>query len=82
MVEVQDLRTRPWGYRAREIVRWLAAMRYRWFKIDSEGRLEDARIDLEMYDANLVAIAEERLAEISQLTNQGAATIGSSMIVV
>jgi FkbM family methyltransferase len=82
MVEVQDLRTRPWGYRAREIVRWLAAMGYRWFQIDSEGRLEVAPIELERYDANLVAIAEERVAQFSNLMNHGAATIGSSMNVI
>jgi FkbM family methyltransferase len=67
LAEVQDLRTRPWGYRAREIVR-LAGIGYRWFELDSEGRLKPVSIDLAIYDANLVAVPEERVAGYSNVT--------------
>ena len=67
LVEVQDLRTRPWGYRAREIVQWLAATGYRWFELDTDGKLEPAAMDLAVYDANLVALPGERLAEFQGL---------------
>jgi hypothetical protein len=60
-LEVQHLRTRPWGYRAQETVQWLAAAGYRWFDLEAEGKLEPAPTDLAIYDANLVALAEQRL---------------------
>ena len=66
LLKVQHLRTRPWSYRAQETVQWLAAG-YRWFDLEAEGKLEPAPTDLAIYDANLAALAEQRLAETSGL---------------
>jgi FkbM family methyltransferase len=56
LIEVQDLRTRPWGYAAREIVEYLSRAGYWWFTLDSDGCLRAAPLDLPVYDSNLVAL--------------------------
>jgi FkbM family methyltransferase len=64
LVEVYDIRTRPWGYRAREIVRFLDRLGYRWFQLVDGGLLRPVSSDLDIYDANLVALPAERMDEI------------------
>jgi FkbM family methyltransferase len=63
-VEVQDIRTRPWGYPAREIVRLLDSAGYDWFRILPIGSLAPAALHDEEYDANLVAIPRDRVGEV------------------
>jgi FkbM family methyltransferase len=67
LAEVQDIRTRPWGYPAREVVRYLSSFNYRWFLPLADGRLE--RIDAEQkeYDGNFVAIPEEQIASLGDM---------------
>jgi FkbM family methyltransferase len=65
LAEVQDIRTRPWGYPAREIIRYLAAADYRWFRPLPDGGLERIDTELEEYDGNFVAVPEERLASLN-----------------
>ncbi len=60
LVEVQDIRTGPWGYRAREIVSLLIQNNYLWYSLTGDGLLLPARLDVENFDANLVAIPAER----------------------
>jgi FkbM family methyltransferase len=64
LIEVQDLRTRPWGYEAREIVRFLSGAEYCWLALDENGSLRPAPIEPRVYDANLVALPKERAAEL------------------
>jgi FkbM family methyltransferase len=59
LVEVQDLRTKPWGYAAREIITYLVRIGYRWYRLGQESRLESLAMDLQNYDGNFVAIPEE-----------------------
>jgi FkbM family methyltransferase len=66
LVEVYDIRTGPWGYRAYEIVRFLAGIGYQWFQLDDKGALSRIATDLDVYDANLVAIPEERADQVLQ----------------
>lgn len=56
LVEVFDVRTRPWGYRANEIVRFLHKLGYEWFHISGDGTLEKASPDRDVYDTNLIAV--------------------------
>jgi FkbM family methyltransferase len=72
LAEVQDLRTQPWGYAAREILRFLARWDYRWFALDMDGNLVPVSIQEEEYDANLVALPVERVREIIVMLNEGA----------
>jgi FkbM family methyltransferase len=67
LVEVQDVRTAPWGYAAREIVRFLADAGYSWFALADDGSLESISSELPCYDGNLVALPNERAEEFSEM---------------
>ncbi len=67
LVEVQDVRTAPWGYAAREIVRFLADAGYSWFALADDGALESISSELSSYDGNLVALPHERFEEFSEM---------------
>lgn len=70
LAEVQDVRTRPWGYPAREIIQYLVGLDYRWFAIAAKGALLPISCDQESYDANLVALPVERTVEFLSLLGQ------------
>lgn len=59
LAEVQDLRTAPWGYAAREIVEFLLPYGFRWFRL-AEAGLQPLQADRGRLDENLVAIPQER----------------------
>jgi FkbM family methyltransferase len=59
LVEVYDIRTRPWGYDAREIVQFLSRAGFRWFQLKTAGFVEPISPDIDTYDMNLVAVPEE-----------------------
>jgi FkbM family methyltransferase len=67
LAEVQDLRTRPWGYRAHEIIDFLASANYCWFALTANSNLQPISTQLKTYDANLVALPEERADDIRRL---------------
>jgi tRNA (mo5U34)-methyltransferase len=71
LVEVQDLRTEPWGYAARDIVRYLTDRDYRWFALDMDGNVVPVATSQAKYDANLVALPSERVREIILRLNEG-----------
>lgn len=66
MIEVYDIRTRPWGYAAREIVQLLTQREYTWFSLADNGRPIPADAGKESFDANLVAIPGERMQDFSE----------------
>lgn len=70
LAEVEDVRTRPWGYAAREIVELLARWNYRWFALSEMGTLYPAPPDEETYDSNLVALPYERTEEFLRLIEE------------
>ncbi len=70
LVEVQDLRTQPWGYRSRAIIDFLANLDYRWFALAPDSSLQPVSIALDSYDANLVALPRERTRELRSLTDR------------
>lgn len=59
LAEVQDLRTQPWGYSAREIISHLFTLGYDWNQVRLNGLLEKLPIDKQNYDGNFVAIPSE-----------------------
>jgi FkbM family methyltransferase len=71
LAEVQDLRTEPWGYAAREIIRFLLRKEYRWFALDAEGNLVPISTEEQRYDGNLVALPAERVREFIIRLNEG-----------
>jgi len=66
LAEVYDLRTKEWGYRAREIVGFLSQLGYEWFEVGVDGLLQPISSELESYDANLVAVPRERAEQIRE----------------
>jgi FkbM family methyltransferase len=70
LAEVQDIRTQPWGYPAREILHHLVRLDYRWFAIAAKGALLPISCNYETYDANLVALPAERAEEFLELLGQ------------
>lgn len=70
LAEVQDARTKPWGYPAREIIRFLVQMNYEWFALSAAGSLSPTPLERESYDANLVALPAERIEEFQRLLAQ------------
>jgi FkbM family methyltransferase len=70
LAEVQDTRTRPWGYPARETIQFLIRMDYRWFAVAAKDALLPISCDQEEYDANLVALPVERTEEFLSLLGQ------------
>ena len=64
LAEVQDLRTRPWGYSASEIVDFLRRADYSWFALTANSNLQPISMQLKTYNANLVALPEERADDI------------------
>ena len=59
LVEVQDIRTQPWGYPAKEIIQLLRAKGFRWFSPGVDGALEDLDASQNSFDGNFVALPEE-----------------------
>jgi FkbM family methyltransferase len=70
LAEVQDLRTEPWGYKAKEIIGYLVSREYKWFRIAADGSLEQLDVTAETFDGNFVAVPVEREAE--RFLNEGA----------
>jgi FkbM family methyltransferase len=75
VAEVQDIRTKPWGYPAKEIVRYLCNFDYRWLRAFSGGRLEEIDMEQEKSDGNFVAIPEERVASLQDVISGQGGTI-------
>lgn len=67
LAEVEDIRTQPWGYHAREIIRLLALWNYRWFALSEMGTLYPVSPNEASYDMNFVALPDERAEELEQM---------------
>jgi FkbM family methyltransferase len=60
LVEVQDVRTQPWGYRAKDILLYLASRDFRWFRLLEGGIVELLDLSPESFEGNFVAWPSER----------------------
>lgn len=67
LMEVEDTRTRPWGYLSCEIVTMLDSMEYEWFQPLRDGALAGIGPKREGFEANLVAVPKERKGEVLSL---------------
>jgi len=67
LAEVQDIRTQPWGYAAREIIKYLSDRGYKWFSISEDGSLESLDVLADAFDGNFVACPEEAVPTLDQL---------------
>jgi FkbM family methyltransferase len=60
LAEVDDKRTAPWGYRARDIVQLVERWGYAWYSVTNAGRLAPLPVDRETLSGNAVAMPRER----------------------
>ena len=67
LAEVQDLRTKAWGYRAKDILMHLQNLGYEWFDLLEDGSLCDLDLSGNEFDGNFVAYPEEALGGIERL---------------
>jgi hypothetical protein len=67
LVEVCDIRTRPWGYEGRDIVRYMDEAGYRLYRLLEGGEPLPVSANLDMYDMNMLAVPVERGGEIAAL---------------
>lgn len=70
LAEVSDLRTKAWGYPARDILMHLERKGFRWFEPVALGKLVAADRTLGSYDHNLVAVPEEKMERIRPFLQQ------------
>lgn len=66
LAEVQDVRTEPWEYAAKEILLFLQAVGYRWFSLEEDGSLAELDLSQSKFDGNFVAWPEERKVELRE----------------
>jgi Methyltransferase FkbM domain len=59
LAEVQDIRTKPWGYPASEIIQYLSSKGYKWFSLTTDGAVAPLDVRAETFDGNFVACPEE-----------------------
>ncbi|HVM76064.1 MAG TPA: FkbM family methyltransferase [Candidatus Saccharimonadales bacterium] len=55
LAEVQDIRTEPWGYPAKEIITHLKEREYEWHTINQDGTLQRFELTGDTVDGNFVA---------------------------
>ena len=74
LAEVQDSRTKAWGYAAGDILEFLVALNYRWFWVTETGGLQPISTNGARYEANFVALPQERTSDFTAfLAKQGPA---------
>lgn len=60
LVEVQDMRTQPWGYPAKDIVEHLRRRGYKWLSFLADGALAELDLSKDTFCENFVACPPER----------------------
>ena len=75
LCEVQDVRTQPWGYKAREIIEFLRGLGYSWFRPPKDGSWEQVPDEQDQFDGNFVGIPQECLQQL-QIPRGTGATAG------
>ena len=67
LIEISDLRTRPWGYSSREIARRLSYEAFALYRPVRDGQLRMMDMDdvADGSDFNVIAVPQERISEIA-----------------
>ena len=71
LAELQDVRAKAWGHRAKDAAAFLESLGFRWFKPMLGGNLANVPGDRDEYDDNLVAVPAERMREIAEMIEHG-----------
>jgi FkbM family methyltransferase len=71
LVELEDARSEPWGLRAKDTANLLQGHGFQWFTLLQDGTLEKMPENADKYDGNFVAVPNERIGEVTELTGNG-----------
>jgi FkbM family methyltransferase len=66
LAEVQDLRTLPWGYPAKQIIDYLISKGFKWAGLSEDGALKELDVSSDKFDGNFVACPEESLSTLQR----------------
>jgi FkbM family methyltransferase len=66
LAEVQDIRTTPWGYPAKQIINYLINKGYNWFSLSEDGSIKELDVSSNKFDGNFVACPEESLGTLQR----------------
>lgn len=66
LCELQNARTEPWGYQARDAAAFVENFGFRWFTPAPDGKLVRLPENSHYFDGNYVAVPEERLGQIGE----------------
>jgi FkbM family methyltransferase len=66
LAELQDIRTRGWGYLAKDVALLAESFGFRWFALQLDGRLSCLPEETKTYEGNFVAIPRERLRHFTE----------------
>jgi FkbM family methyltransferase len=64
LCELEDVRTLPWGHKAKDVVDYLRGIGFKWFRCKSTGELIPLPEGTEQYDGNFVALRPERIEHL------------------
>jgi FkbM family methyltransferase len=70
LAEVQEVRTQPWCYPAKEIIHHLSHRGYKWFSLSTDGSVEPLDTFAEKFDGNFVACPEESEVLLDRLQDR------------
>ncbi len=70
LTEVQDIRTLPWGYRAKDILAHLAEKDYKWFSLLEDGALRELDLNSDHFEGNFVAWPEEFAEALDRMSRR------------
>ena len=59
LCELEDIRSAPWGHRAKEVATFLQALGFTWFQCSASGELIRLPDNTEQYEGNFVALRTE-----------------------
>jgi FkbM family methyltransferase len=65
LIEVFEIRTRPWGYSARDIVKFISEADYLLYRLVGDGDLAFIDPGEDRLDANFIAVPKEKVTELS-----------------
>ena len=71
LCELQDVRTEAWGHKASDVAEFLSNFGFKWYQPTGMGKLERLRDITHGLDGNYVAVPDERIAEIKEITEDG-----------
>jgi hypothetical protein len=63
LCEIEEARVAPWHYRGPAIIDLMCAWKYQWFVAGAQGELGPLPPNLDDFNGNYVAIAQERVAD-------------------